>query len=119
FKQHETLGYCAALWRHLHGTSEPYPSYMVTTDDLTINDHVAIQAAAQRWVDASISKTINVAKNCSYEEFVRVYDLAYTLGCKGCTTYRPSDVRGSILVKGSDTRTETSSSRQTDQLTER
>jgi ribonucleoside-diphosphate reductase alpha chain len=73
------------------------PNYCVTAEDLTIEDHIVTQAAVQRWVDASVSKTINVAKDVTYEEFKKVYDLAYTLGCKGCTTYRPSDVRGSIL----------------------
>ena len=75
------------------------PPFMVTAEDLTVEDHVVMQAAAQRWIDASISKTINVPKDMSYDEFVRVYDLAYSLGCKGCTTYRPSDIRGSVLSK--------------------
>lgn len=87
------------------------PSFMVTAEDLTITEHVVMQAAAQKWVDASISKTINVPKETSYEEFARVYELAYSLGCKGCTTYRPSDIRGSVLSKPgevlSNTATET------------
>lgn len=75
------------------------PSYMVTAEDLTVEEHVVMQAAAQRWIDSSISKTINVPKEISYEQFAKVYDLAYSLGCKGCTTYRPSDIRGSVLSK--------------------
>lgn len=95
-------GYGARLYFLSQGCLEgqiELPSYMVTTEDLTIQDHVVMQAAAQRWIDASISKTINVPKEMSYEEFIRVYELAYSLGCKGCTTYRPSDVRGSVLSK--------------------
>lgn len=87
------------------------PSYMVTAEDLTITEHVVMQAAAQKWVDASISKTINVPKETSYEEFARVYDLAYSLGCKGCTTYRPSDIRGSVLSKPGETQSSSSSDR--------
>jgi ribonucleoside-diphosphate reductase alpha chain len=64
-----------------------------------------MQAAAQRWIDSSISKTVNIPKETSYEEFVQVYDLAYSLGCKGCTTYRPSDVRGSVLSKPGESST--------------
>jgi ribonucleoside-diphosphate reductase alpha chain len=93
--------YSAALWHALNPsvekTGNELPDHMICAGDLTIEEHIAMQAAAQRWIDASISKTINVPKETSYDDFVRVYDLAYTLGCKGCTTYRPSDIRGSIL----------------------
>jgi ribonucleoside-diphosphate reductase alpha chain len=56
-----------------------------------------MQAAAQRWVDSSISKTINVPADISFEAFKDVYLRAYEDGCKGCTTYRPNDVTGSVL----------------------
>lgn len=114
--QHETYtewGYGAKLYRAVIGPDTPMevvggslPPFMVTAEDLTVEDHVVMQAAAQRWVDASISKTINVPKELPYERFVQVYDLAYSLGCKGCTTYRPSDIRGSVLSKpGAETST--------------
>lgn len=77
------------------------PSYFVTAKDLNIHDHLAIQAATQRWVDASISKTVNIPTEMEYEDFIQVYQIAYTSGCKGCTTYRPSDVRGSVLEDAS------------------
>lgn len=98
FRKYEAWDYNALLYRAMFGSQE-LPNYFVTSEDLTIEDHVATQAAVQRWVDASVSKTINVPERTTYEEFKKVYDLAYTLGCKGCTTYRPSDVRGSILAK--------------------
>lgn len=79
------------------------PSHMVTAEDLTIQEHVVMQAAAQRWIDSSISKTVNIPKETTYDEFVQVYDLAYSLGCKGCTTYRPSDIRGSVLSAPGET----------------
>ena len=56
-----------------------------------------MQAAAQEWVDSSISKTINCPEDIGFEEFKDVYLSAWDLGCKGCTTYRPNDVTGSVL----------------------
>lgn len=99
FKQYDTEGYLATIWDGQH-RGEPLPSHCVTMKDLQLEDHLMIQAAVQRWVDASVSKTINLPKDITYEAFTKVYDLAYSLGCKGCTTYRPSDIRGSILTAG-------------------
>jgi ribonucleoside-diphosphate reductase alpha chain len=56
-----------------------------------------MQAAAQKWVDSSISKTINVPEDIGFEAFKDVYMQAYETGCKGCTTYRPNDVTGQVL----------------------
>lgn len=99
---HTVEGYSSRLYKHLNPGSPNLPSHMVTMADLSVDDHVIIQARVQAWVDASVSKTVNIPTEMSYEEFVRVYSLAYQSGCKGCTTYRPSNVRGSILsVEGS------------------
>jgi ribonucleoside-diphosphate reductase alpha chain len=65
--------------------------------DLTIDDHLAIVAACQPHIDSGISKTINVPAETSLEDFRTVYTRAYSLGLKGCTTYRPSLVRGAVL----------------------
>ncbi len=73
------------------------PDSMVTALELSVEDHIRMQAVCQRHVDASISKTINCPADISYDEFQAVYRMAYDLGCKGCTTYRPSGVRGSVL----------------------
>lgn len=93
--------YAVALWMQIHGHTTlegiTLPGYFVATKNLTIHDHLLIQSRTQRWVDASISKTINIPTEMTYEEFVQVYDMAYASGCKGCTTYRPSKVRGSVL----------------------
>lgn len=102
FKQYDTEGYLATTWKAQHTPGE-LPAYCVTMKDLAVEDHLMIQAAVQRWVDASVSKTINLPKETTYEQFTKVYDLAYSLGCKGCTTYRPSDIRGSILSSSGDT----------------
>ena len=66
-------------------------------------DHIAVQAAAQKWIDSSISKTVNVQTEISFEDFESVYDLAYDSGLKGCTTFRfnPENFQG-VLVKESD-----------------
>ena len=61
-----------------------------------------MQAAVQRFIDSSISKTINVPESMSFEAFKDVYRQAYAPGCKGCTTYRPNDVTGSVLTVKAD-----------------
>lgn len=71
--------------------------YMATAQDLEPRDHIVMQAVLQKWVDSSISKTVNLPEDISFENFKAVYDLAYAMGCKGCTTYRPNDVTGSVL----------------------
>ena len=73
------------------------PDYMATATELTVEDHVRMQAACQQYVDASISKTINCPPDITYDDFKDVYQTAYDSGCKGATTYRPSGVRGSVL----------------------
>ena len=73
------------------------PATFVTAQDLPPDAHLRMQAAAQRWIDSSISKTINLPREISFEDFEAVYLRAYDLGCKGCTTYRPNDVTGSVL----------------------
>jgi ribonucleoside-diphosphate reductase alpha chain len=85
------------LWRKLKGTAEPPADVFVDAQTLTPNDHLAMQAAAQEFVDSSISKTINLPKDISFEAFKHVYEEAYAQSCKGCTTYRPNEVTGAVL----------------------
>ena len=73
------------------------PDYFVTAQELSPADHLTVQAVAQRFVDSSISKTINCPAEISFDAFKDVYRQAYEQGCKGCTTYRPSAVRGAVL----------------------
>ena len=79
------------------------PDYFITADDINPTQHVDIQAAAQRWIDSSISKTANVPTDFSYEEFKHIYMYAYEQGLKGCTTFRfnPEAFQG-VLVKEKD-----------------
>lgn len=76
---------------------EPNPEFLVTAQTLTPEDHLRMQAAAQKWVDSSISKTINCPEDISYDDFKEIYMDAWKSGCKGCTTYRPNDITGSVL----------------------
>eukprot|EP00003_Mantamonas_plastica_P025973 TRINITY_DN5189_c0_g1_i1.p1 TRINITY_DN5189_c0_g1~~TRINITY_DN5189_c0_g1_i1.p1 ORF type:complete len:713 (+),score=168.05 TRINITY_DN5189_c0_g1_i1:341-2479(+) len=79
------------------------PAYFTTSDDVTPQQHVDIQAAAQKWVDSSISKTANVPTDFAYQEFKGIYLYAYDKGLKGCTTFRfnPEAFQG-VLVKEKD-----------------
>lgn len=74
------------------------PEAFVRAGDIGPADHLRMQAAAQRYCDSSISKTINVPKEFAYDDFEDVYRQAYELGLKGCTTFRPSPLRGAILM---------------------
>ncbi|MBS0383684.1 MAG: adenosylcobalamin-dependent ribonucleoside-diphosphate reductase [Proteobacteria bacterium] len=88
------------------GSDEPaekLPDYFVAADDISPVQHVDIQAAAQKWVDSSISKTANVPTDYPYEDFKDIYFHAYKAGLKGCTTFRfnPAAFQG-VLVKEAD-----------------
>ena len=94
--EEEVVDYAVALWREKFG-DKALPEYFVNAQTLAPLDHVKMQAAAQRWVDSSISKTINCPEDIGFEAFKDVYLQAWDSGCKGCTTYRPNDVTGSVL----------------------
>lgn len=79
------------------GEGAELPEYFVSAQTLTPEAHLAVQAVAQKYIDSSISKTINLPESISFEDFKHVYTDAYALGCKGCTTYRPNAVTGSVL----------------------
>lgn len=82
---------------------EQLPDYFICADDITPKQHVDIQAAAQKWIDSSISKTANVPTDYPYEDFKDIYQYAYEKGLKGCTTFRfnPEAFQG-VLVKEKD-----------------
>ena len=94
--EEEVVDYAVQMWRDKFGDTE-LPDYFVNAQTLAPKDHVKMQAAAQKWVDSSISKTINCPEDISFEAFKEVYSAAYESGCKGCTTYRPNAVTGSVL----------------------
>lgn len=89
--QQEVLDYGFLLYRNLIDpdvTPETLPDSFVSTNDLTPEDHIAVQAAAQRYIDTSISKTINISPDYPFEDFKDVYIKAYQEGLKGVTTFR-------------------------------
>ncbi|MBI1417771.1 MAG: adenosylcobalamin-dependent ribonucleoside-diphosphate reductase [Limimaricola sp.] len=94
--EEEVVDYAVQMWRQIKG-DEPLPDHFVNAQTLSPLEHVRMQAAAQKWVDSSISKTINCPEDISFEDFKDVYMAAWDQGCKGCTTYRPNDVTGSVL----------------------
>ena len=89
--------YAVHAYQDKFGKNAVLPDYFVNAQTLSPADHLAVQAAAQPFIDSAISKTINVPAEISFEEFSGIYRQAYEKGCKGCTTYRPSAVRGSVL----------------------
>ncbi|KAA0682333.1 LAGLIDADG family homing endonuclease [Roseomonas genomospecies 6] len=93
----EVSDHAYRLFRARFGEDHPLPDYFVDAQSLTPAEHVVMQAAAQRHVDSSISKTINCPEDLPFDAFKDVYWQAYELGCKGCTTYRPNEVTGAVL----------------------
>ena len=94
---HRVDDYAARLWWHLKGAGEPLPDAFVTAGDLSPHEHLVMQAAVQKHIDSSISKTINVPEDLDFDAFKQVYSEAYDLGLKGCTTFRPNNITGSVL----------------------
>jgi len=94
--EEEVVDYAVQLWREKFGDA-PLPAHFVNAQTLAPLDHVRMQAAAQKWIDSSISKTINCPEDISFDSFKDIYMEAWDSGCKGCTTYRPNDVTGSVL----------------------
>ena len=88
--------YVVAQWREGHA-GEPLPACFVTVARLTPEEHLAMQAALQPWVDNAISKTINVPRELDFGRFVSLYQHAYEVGLKGCTSFRPNPVTGAVL----------------------
>jgi ribonucleoside-diphosphate reductase alpha chain len=96
--RHETVGdYAYALYREMFGAEAALPDYFVSAQSLAPAQHLRMQAAVQRHVDASISKTVNCPEDLSFEAFKELYRDAYRLGLKGCTAYRPNAITGSVL----------------------
>ena len=89
--------YAYRLYKRIKGEDAPLTDAFVDAQSLAPEDHVRMQAVVQEYIDSSISKTINCPPDLPFDAFKDVYTQAYDSGCKGCTTYRPSDVRGAVL----------------------
>jgi ribonucleoside-diphosphate reductase alpha chain len=102
-REEEVSDYAYRLFRRLKGEGAPLPDYFVDAQSLGPHDHLVMQAAVQKYIDSSISKTINCPESIGFDAFKDIYAQAYELGCKGCTTYRPNDITGAVLeVKDKD-----------------
>ena len=121
-KQEEVSDHAYRLYRRLRGPEAPLTAAFVDAQSLAPDDHPdpyvrnkamseralfrmrqrngfpVVQAAVQKYIDSSISKTINLPETIGFDAFKDVYRRAYAMGCKGCTTYRPNDVTGAVLV---------------------
>ncbi len=96
-REEEVSDYAFRLYHRLKGENTPLTDAFVDAQILAPGDHLVMQAAVQKYVDSSISKTINVPVDFPFESFKDVYLQAYELGCKGCTTYRPNEITGAVL----------------------
>jgi ribonucleoside-diphosphate reductase alpha chain len=96
-KVYQVEDYAYRLFRHLGGDIENLPHGFVTAMDMRAIDHVLMSAAVARYIDTAISKTVNVPEDYDYEAFKELYLMAWTLGLKGITTYRPNSITGSVL----------------------
>jgi len=96
-REEEVSDHAYRLFRRLKGETARLPEYFVDAQGLSPHDHLVMQAAVQRHVDSSISKTINCPESIGFGEFKDIYLQAYELGCKGCTTYRPNEITGAVL----------------------
>lgn len=97
-KEEIVRDYAYEIFTQKYGEDAPVPRYFETAYTLKVEDHIKMQAICQKYIDTSISKTINIPKDYDFEDFKKVYEIAYDLGLKGCTTYRPNDVTGSVFV---------------------
>jgi ribonucleoside-diphosphate reductase alpha chain len=96
-REEQVSDYAVRAFQDRFGAGAALPDYFVSAQTLSPADHLAVQAAAQPFVDSAISKTINVPASIAFDDFSHVYLEAYELGCKGCTTYRPNAVTGAVL----------------------
>jgi ribonucleoside-diphosphate reductase alpha chain len=87
--------HAVALWRAEGATGLPIG--FCTASELPVRAHLDMQATLQPFIDNSISKTINVPETYPFHDFQRIYDLAYDMGLKGCTTFRPNPITGTVL----------------------
>lgn len=107
FREETVDDYAYRLFRSRAGADAPRPAAFVTASELTPRDHLLMQARVQAHVDSSISKTINCPEDIPFDAFKHIYAEAYELGLKGCTTFRPNPITGSILVSTTPTQPQT------------
>ena len=102
-REEQVEDYAMRVWRAVRGDAPPPAELFVSAQTLSPPDHLTMQAAAQAFIDSSISKTVNCPEDISFEAFADIYVEGYHLGCKGLTTYRPNALTGSVLSVGGPT----------------
>jgi ribonucleoside-diphosphate reductase alpha chain len=96
YTEHNLTDYALRLWQEQRG-DVTLPAAFVDAHSLAPADHIGMQAVLQPYVDNSISKTINVPSDYGFDDFKQIYEWAYDMGLKGCTTFRPNPVTGEVL----------------------
>ena len=96
-REEQVEDYAMRVWREARGDEPPPADLFVSAQTLSPSDHLTMQAAAQAFIDSSISKTVNCPEDIGFDAFADIYIEGYHLGCKGLTTYRPNAVTGSVL----------------------
>ena len=96
-REENVVDYAYRLYRSMFGDNVHLTDAFVDAQQLSPKDHLVMQAAVQKYIDSSISKTINCPESITFEAFKNIYSQAFELGCKGCTTYRPNDITGAVL----------------------
>ncbi len=102
YESFEVEDYAYRRWREGAAGSKALPDCFVDARTLPPEAHLEMQAALQPWVDNAISKTINVPVDYPFSAFSSLYEAAYRAGVKGCTTFRPTPVRGAVLLAGGE-----------------
>ena len=102
YEERKVADYAYRLFSEIYSEDTEKPDYFVTTDKIVPRQHVDMQAHLQKYVDSSISKTINVPNDFPFEEFKDIYLYAYEQGAKGCTTFRPNENITGILQRDED-----------------
>lgn len=106
-REEEVSDYALRLYRRLKGEDAALTPAFVDVEQLTPADHLRMQAVVQKYIDSSVSKTVNVPEDIEFDAFKNIYALAYEMGCKGCTTYRPNLVTGAVLTAKPQARPQT------------
>ncbi|RLD12223.1 MAG: adenosylcobalamin-dependent ribonucleoside-diphosphate reductase [Chlamydiae bacterium] len=106
YDERKVADYSYKLFTEIYSEETEQPEYFVTTDKITPNQHINMQAHLQKYVDSSISKTINIPNEFPFDDFKDIYLYAYERGAKGCTTFRPNENISGILQRDEDKKEE-------------
>ncbi len=102
YEERKVGDYSYKLFTEIYSEDTKLPEYFITTDQIAPKQHIDMQAHLQKYVDSSISKTINIPNNFPFDDFKDVYLYAYEQGAKGCTTFRPNENITGILQRDED-----------------